>query len=284
MPKFVDVHTHTHFAAYENSKEVIDRALAGGVWVVNVGTQKDTSEGAVKIAEQYQEGVYATIGLHPIHTDKSYHDVKELGGGEAAKDFTSRGEVFDHDYYKKLGANKKVVAIGECGLDYYRLSEETKERQVAAFEAQIKLSHELQKPLMIHCRNGSTSLTTSAFSDLIKILSTSSYVLSPIPGIVHFFTGSVDDANKLKDIGFYFSFGGVTTFTKDYDEQIKTIGIERIVLETDAPYVSPVPFRGKRNEPIYIEHTAKAIAEKLGLSLEEVCQKTTENARKALGI
>src|SRR3989344_2342196 len=113
MPKFIDVHTHTHFAAYENSKEVIDRALAGGVWVVNVGTQKDTSEGAVKIAEQYQEGVYATIGLHPIHTDKSYHDVKELGGGEAAKDFTSRGEVFDHDYYKKLGATKKGVVIGE---------------------------------------------------------------------------------------------------------------------------------------------------------------------------
>ena len=274
MPKFVDVHTHTHFAAYENSEEIIDRSLAAGVWLVNVGTQKDTSKGAVEIAEQYKEGVYATIGLHPIHTDKSYHDIKELGGGDAAKEFTSRGEVFDYDYYKELGASKKVVAIGECGLDYYRLSEETKERQVAAFKAQIKLSHELNKPLMIHCRN--------AFKDLIEVLVSNRK--SVVPGVTHFFTGSVSDAERLKEMGFYFSFGGVTTFTKDYDEQIKTIGIERIVLETDAPYVSPAPFRGKRNEPIYIEYTAKAIADKLGMSADEVEKKTTENARKILNI
>lgn len=272
MPKLIDVHTHTHFAAYENPKEVIDRSLANGVWLINVGTQRDTSAKAVEWAQQYPEGVYAAIGLHPIHTDKSYHDVKELGGGEAAKEFTSRGEVFDYDFYKKLGASPKVVAIGECGLDYYRLSEETKEKQIDAFEAQIQLSHELQKPLMIHCRD--------AFKDLIDLLKVNRQKLNGIPGIIHFFTGTPDDARNLIDLGFSFSFGGVTTFTADYDEAIKTIGIDRIVLETDAPYVSPAPFRGRRNEPVYIEHTARAIAAKLGLSFEEVCEKTTANARR----
>lgn len=276
MPKFIDVHTHTHFAVYENPREVINRALENDVWLVNVGTQRDTSKGGVLLAGEYREGVYAAIGLHPIHTDKSYHDVKELGGGEAAKEFTSRGEEFDYEYYKELGASDKVVAIGECGLDYYRMDESKKELQFRAFEAQIKLSNELQKPLMIHCRD--------AFTDLISILATNRESLVAIPGIIHFFTGSVDDAIKLKEMGFYFSFGGVTTFTNDYDEQIKTIGIDRIVLETDAPYVAPVPFRGKRNEPMYIEHIAQAIADKLGLSVEEVAHKTTLNARKVLNI
>ena len=288
MPKLIDVHTHTHFAAYENSKEVIERALEKDIWLVNVGTQKDTSKGAVEFAEGYSEGVYAAVGLHPTHTDKSYHDAKELGGGEAAKAFTSRGEVFDYEHYKKLGASEKVVAIGECGLDYYRVpqtnadgtqidTESIKDKQKVAFEMQIKLSHELQKPLMIHCRN--------AFPDLIKMLNVNGQLLNvDAPGIVHFFTGSVTDAEKLKEMGFYFSFGGVTTFTNDYDEQIKTIGIERIVLETDAPYVAPVPFRGKRNEPSYIEHVASAIGEKLGISADEVADKTTQNVRKVLGI
>src|SRR3989344_1988529 len=285
MSRLIDVHAHIHFAAYPDSKEVIDRSLAAGVWLVNVGTQRDTSKGAVETAEKYQEGVYAAIGLHPIHTDKSYHDEKELGPSVAeAKEgkggFTSRGEVFDYEYYKKLGVSKKVVAIGECGLDYYRVpqthadgtqtnTEEIQRKQKDAFEAQIKLSHELQKPLMIHCR--------SAFPDLISLLKVNSQKLNVIPGIVHFFTGTPEDAQQLKELGFYFSFGGVTTFTKDYDEAINVIGIDRIVLETDAPYVAPAPFRGKRNEPIYIEHTAKAIADKLGISANEVAEKTTAN-------
>jgi len=102
MPKIIDVHTHTHFAAYKDDmRDVINRALEKDIWLVNVGTQRDTSLGAIKVAEEYKEGVYATIGLHPIHTAESYHDEKELGGGEAAKSFTSRGEEFDADFYVK---------------------------------------------------------------------------------------------------------------------------------------------------------------------------------------
>lgn len=277
MPKFIDVHTHVQFAAYEKDYEaVINNALRDGVWLVNIGTQRDTSAKAVEIAEKYKEGVYATIGLHPIHTEQSYHDSKELGDGEAAKAFTSRGEELDFDYYKKLGVNPKVLGIGECGLDYYRLEEKTKNKQLSALEIQIDLAKELDKPLMIHCRN--------AFHDLIKALKANKSKLKNAPGIIHFFTGSKEDAKALAEIGFYFSFGGVTTFTEDYNEVMKYIGLDRIVLETDAPYVAPVPFRGKRNEPSYIIHTAEALAKTLGVSKEEVAEQTVANTRKIFSV
>jgi len=217
------------------------------------------------------------VGLHPIHTAESYHDEKELGGGDAAKTFTSRGEEFDAEVYMELASHPKVVAIGECGLDYYRLDEATKDMQEKVFEAHIVLAKEVGKPLMIHCRD--------AFPDLIKVLKTNKTELkNDSPGIIHFFTGSVDDARELLGLGFYFSFGGVVTFTKDYNEAIRFITLDRIVLETDAPYVAPIPFRGKTNEPAYIIHTANKIAELLDESIEKVQEKTTENARKVLNI
>lgn len=277
MPKLIDVHTHVHFAAYENDmREVINRALEEETWLVNVGTQFHTSEDAIKIAEEYDEGVYATVGLHPIHTTKSYHDEKELGGGDSAMAFTSRGEEFDKNVYKKLAEHQKVLAIGECGLDYYRLDEATKEKQAVVFVKQIELAREVGKPLMIHCRE--------AFPDLIKVLQKNKNKLKEKAGIAHFFTGSVEDSKTLKELGFYFSLGGVVTFARDYDNAIKEIGLERIVLETDAPYVAPTQFRGKRNEPSYVKYIAKKIAEILGEDLERVEKQTTDNARAVLGI
>ncbi len=274
-PKLIDVHTHIQFAAYDSDMaEVIDRSLKSDTWLINVGTQQDTSSKAVEVANLYKEGVYATVGLHPIHTEKSYHDIKELGEGESAKDFTSRGELFDYDFYKNLGADPKVLAIGECGLDYYRLEETTRVKQLKTFEAQMNLSFELKKPLMIHCRN--------AFRDLIDFMVEKKNLLNDMPGIIHFFTGTPEDAAELMELGFYFSFGGVTTFTRDYDATIKKIGLDRIVLETDAPYVTPTPFRGKRNEPSYLINTAKAIGGVLDIAEEIVAEKTTENARKVL--
>src|SRR3990167_6037818 len=180
MPKLVDVHSHVQFAAYGGDGDaVIKRALDENIWIVNVGTQKDTSWAGVVMAEGYKEGVYAAIGLHPIHTTKSYHDTKELGGGDVAAAFTSKGEKFDFDFYKELGKNKKVVAVGECGLDYYRLDQETKGKQIEAFEAQIELAKVIEKPLMIHCRE--------AFDDLIEVLKKNKNSLSKdYPGINHF--------------------------------------------------------------------------------------------------
>ena len=278
MPKLIDVHSHVQFVAYEGERnEVIKRALDEDIWIVNVGTQKDTSWAGVVLAEGYREGVYATIGLHPIHTTKSYHDAKELEGGDAAKAFTSKGEEFDFDFYKELGKNKKVVAIGECGLDYYRLDKETKEKQIEVFEAQITLAKEIGKPLMIHCRD--------AFGDLIEVLRRNkASLLGDYPGINHFFAGSIENAKNLMDLGFYFSFGGVLTFTRDYDNLVKYIGLERIVLETDAPYITPHPYRGKRNEPLFVKYTAEKLAEILGESIEKIHTQTTENAIKVLSL
>lgn len=276
-PKFFDVHTHTQFAAFnEDADIVIQRALDAGVWMINVGTQKDTSIKAIELAYKYLEGVYAAVGLHPVHTEKSYHDAKELGGfpesGEGG--FTSRGEEFDPKFYRKLSQDSKVVAIGECGLDYYRLGSETKEKQKKVFLQQIELAEEVKKPLMIHCRQ--------AFSDLISILQTTSYKLQP--SIVHFFSGTKDDAKKLLDLGFSFSFGGVITFAREYDEVIQYIPLARITFETDAPYVAPIPFRGKRNEPLHVIEVVKKIAELKNFSVEEAAQKTTENARLLFGV
>ena len=276
--RFFDVHTHVQFAAFKDDrKEVLERALKNDVWVVNVGTQRDTSESALELAEKYPEGVWAAVGLHPIHADKIYHNAEELGGGEAALEFTSRGEEFDYDYYKKLAENHKVVAIGECGLDYYRLSADTKKKQKEIFEKQIALSNEIKKPLMVHCRE--------AFADLIEILSEQR---SSVAGIVHFFSGTTENAGKLMDLGFSFSFGGVLTFppkadqpragTQNYGKLIKRIPLDRILLETDAPYVAPVPYRGKRNEPAYVIEVAKKIAEIKDLTLEEVAVLTFQNA------
>ena len=268
--RFFDAHTHVQFAAFKDDrKEVLERALKNDVWVVNVGTQRDTSESALELAEKYPEGVWAAVGLHPIHADKSYHNAEELGGGEAALEFTSRGEEFDYDYYKKLAENHKVVAIGECGLDYYRLSADTKKKQKEIFEKQIALSNEIKKPLMIHCRE--------AFADLIEILSEQR---SSVAGIVHFFSGTTENAGKLMDLGFSFSFGGVLTFARDYDKVVKYIPMGRVLLETDAPYVAPVPYRGKRNEPSYVIEVAKKIAEIKDLTLEEVAVLTFQNAER----
>ena len=175
-----------------------------------------------------------------------------------------------------MAERPKVVAIGECGFDYYRLGEETKEKQKAVFLQQIELASEIKKPLMIHCRQ--------AFGDLVEVLNSKFQILNSPPGIVHFFSGTKDDAQNLLDMGFSFSFGGVITFARDYDEVIKYIPLERISLETDAPYVAPVPYRGKRNEPAYIVEVARKIAELKNTSLEEVAMITFENSRRAFNM
>lgn len=273
QPYLFDVHTHVQFAAFKNDyKAVIQRVLDKNIWLVNIGTQKDTSVRAVEIAENFPQGVYAVIGLHPIHTEKSCHDKQELGG---EKGLTSREELFDYEYYKNLAKSPKVVAIGECGLDYYRtknLELRTKQKQKRAFMQQIELANEVKKPLMIHCRN--------AFEDLIGILS-SSFLNSKFssPGVIHFFSGTLTDAKKLLELGFSFTFGGVITFVRDYDEVIKYLPLERILLETDAPYVAPIPYRGKRNEPVFVEETAKKLAAIKNINIDTVAEKTTQNAR-----
>lgn len=247
MPEFIDIHSHLNFAAFDaDREEVTKRAHEAGVWVINVGTQQDTSRIAIELAEKYKKGVYAIVGLHPIHSDKSYHDVKELG--EGGKEFTSRGEVYDISYYRELTKHPKVVAIGECGLDFYRLTPETKKKQEENFVQQIALANKVGKPLMLHVRQ--------AYKDAYGFLKAH----AKVPANLHFFAGTWEEAKLFLDLGYMFSFTGVITFAREYDEVIKNLPLDRIMSETDCPYVTPAPWRGKRNEPLYVKEVVKAIS------------------------
>jgi TatD DNase family protein len=272
--KYFDAHTHINFAAYADDREAtLLRANDAGVAMNVVGTQLDTSKEAVALA-QLHDHVYATIGLHPIHTSKSFHDAQELGDG--GKEFTSRGELFDMVSYELLGKNPRVIAIGECGLDYYRADESTKGVQTKAFIEHIELANALGKPLMLHIRSGSGN----AYEDALEVLKTH----AKVPGDVHFFAGDWQTAKKFLDLGFTLSFTGVITFTHDYDEVVRNAPLEQLLSETDAPYVTPAPHRGKRNESAYVEYVVKAIAGIRGEDEESVRVQLLANAARLFSI
>ena len=291
IPKFMDVHGHVNFVAYKDDREdAIKRALDAGVWVAVVGTQKDTSLEAVSLAEKYKEGVYAIIGLHPIHIGASYHDEEELG--EGGKEFTSRGEVFDTTIYRSMASHPKVIAIGECGLDFFRIENQESgiKIQEEAFIRQIDLAIEVKKPLMLHLRNGSGR---SAYSEAFKILDSRFSIRdsSALRGDLHFYAGSIEEAKPFLDIGFNFSFTGAITFPPrkgelkgSYDDVIKYLPLNRIMAETDCPYLTPVPNRGKRNEPFYVSGVVKKIAEIRGEDFEKVRGQILENSLKFFGL
>ncbi len=271
MFDYIDVHSHVNFVAFDaDREETIKRALDNGVYVINVGTQVDTSKKAIEMAEKYEKGVYAIIGLHPVHTDKSFHDEKELG--EGGKEFTSRGEVFDEKAYLDMAKHPKVVGIGECGLDYYRLELESERKQREAFSTQINVANESGKPLMLHVRNGSDK---SAYRDALAILKSE----AKVKGDFHFFAGNWDEAKEILDAGFNLSFTGVITFARNYDEVVKNVPLNRIMSETDCPYVTPAPFRGKRNEPMHVREVVKKIAEIRGENFEIVRRQLVQNAK-----
>lgn len=270
---FFDAHTHVHFPAYDGDTEaVLGRAKEAGVKMITVGTQTSTSESAIEFAKNNPGVVWATVGFHPGHLAEDWHfDVNEQS--EAVR------EEFDIDKLKELAANEEVVAIGECGLDYFRLETDdltSKDRQKKAFMEQIYLAKDVNKPLMIHCRD--------AFGDLIDILEANRDALLEFPGVIHFFSGDIEEAQTLLDMGFSFTFGGVITFSCDYDEVIKFLPPENILSETDAPYVTPAPYRGKRNEPAYVVEVVKKLAELKNLTVEEVARIIAQNVERIFGI
>ena len=196
-----DCHCHTQFEAFKDDwKATIGRAQAAGVSIINVGTQRDTSAKAVEIAHQYEKGVYASVGVHPIHTSQSHHDEAELGGGEAAKAFNSRGEKFDYEFYLNLARDPKVVALGECGLDYYRVTDNSqlttdnwKQKQKEVFSQHVKIAQETGKALMIHCRPSKG--TDDAYEDLLDLITNYNLPIT-FPKILHFYVGSVAMTQK----------------------------------------------------------------------------------------
>ncbi len=277
-PTFIDIHAHTNFTIFDADRDVvIKRALDAGVWMINIGTQEDTSKKAVEMTQEFPVGVYALVGLHPIHVNPSFHDKEEIG--DDSKGFTSRGEDFNPDVYRKLikEGGKKVVGIGECGLDYYRNpSDEERKRQISAFKAQIELAIECDLSLMLHIRSGEGG---NAYKDVLDILKPYKKIHGDkLRGDTHFFAGTVEDAKEFLALGFYLSFTGVVTFAKQYKELVLATPIDRIMSETDCPYVAPVPERGKRNEPSFVTHIADKILGIKELNLEEGRKKLVENA------
>lgn len=279
----IDTHAHINFNDFKgDSKDVIKRALDSDVWMINVGAEKTTSERAVNIAEEYKEGVYAGVGLHPSHLVEQ--DVEYEENGELVK-YKSKPEEFDYDFYLNLAKNEKVVGIGECGLDYYHSPQSEisnlknknwKEKQKDVFAKHLKLSKEVGKPIIIHCRE--------AHDDLLEILRAE--VKLP-RGVMHFFGGSDawENVQKYLEMGFYISFAGMVTFPKySHIENIGRLPMDRILVETDCPYVAPVPHRGKRNEPAYVKYTVQKIAEIRGVLFDEIAEQTTKNARELFGI
>lgn len=267
----IDTHAHLNFKDFKDDfSEVIDRALKNDIWMVNVGSEFSTSERAVELAQEYKKGVHASVGLHPIHL--SAHPFHEQVDEHEDVEFTPRSEKFEKEKYKELAKSKKVVAIGEVGLDYFH-NKENKELQKKVFGEQIDLACELGLPVIVHCRD--------AYQDTLEILNARKKIHGKkLHGIAHSFLGKLSYAKEYNKLGFLLGFNGIITFARDYDKVIKETAIENIVVETDCPYLAPLPFRGKRNEPLYVEYVAEKIAEIKKMSTEEVSKKTTENNQK----
>ncbi len=272
----IDTHCHLNFNAYKDDlDQVIQRTLDAGMRVINIGSQSTTSQRAVEMAKQYPGKFFAAIGLHPLHLFETFVDKDEVD-----IPFKTRKEDFDVAFYSELAKEKGVVAMGECGVDYYRVPDGVDPsifvaRQKEVFLQQVAFAQERDLPLVLHTR-AHPKEPTKAYDDLLTLLQHAGYNR----GVVHCYTGDVDTARKFVDAGCLISFTGIITFpnaTKLLDV-VRFVPLDRMMVETDAPYLAPQPKRGQRNEPLYVQHVAEKIAEVKGIALEEVVRQTTANA------
>jgi len=277
----IDSHAHLDFKEFDKDREEVIRRFfeSGGKKIINVGCDLKSSARSIALAEKY-ENIFASVGVHP-------HDADTFDAGALKK-------------LEELAASQKVVAVGEIGLDYFR-NLSPKEKQIEAFKAQLELAENHKKPVIIHCR--------AAHVELMEILK--NYKTTGWRGETHCFLGSWLIAEELLRLGFYIGFTGAITYAKKVStislegeplnlawgkplvvsevepeifKVIKNMPIDRILIETDCPYLAPMPHRGERNEPSYVKYVAEKIAEIKGISIEEVEKATSENARKLFGI
>lgn len=276
--RYIDTHAHLNLRAFTDDVAVVaTRCAEEGVAVFNVGTKESTSKKAVELAEQY-EHCYAIIGLHPIQTVPGFHDTKETG--EGAEPFQSKGEQFNPDFYESLVSHPKVIGIGECGFDYWHCPPETFAVQEENFIAQIQFANKHQLPLMIHTRGpkpGEESPTgRSVYLDVYETLRQ----YAKVPFNVHFYAGTIAEAEKFFELGGTVSFTGVITFAKVYEEVVQALPLDRMHAETDCPYVAPVPHRGKRAEPWMVQAVYEKIAAIRGEDEEQVREQLLQNAKQ----
>jgi TatD DNase family protein len=259
----VDTHAHLDFDKFDDDRQaVIDRALAAGVAaIVNVGVDVASSQRAVALAAQHPS-IYAAVGMHP-------HDAKKLDGGALAE-------------LRQLAQAPKVVAVGEIGLDFYRdLSPRDVQRR--AFQAQLAWAAKLGKPVIIHDRN--------AHAEVMDILAGwASGVRDPglagRLGVLHTFSGDRAMAEQAIDLGFYISISGPVTYknARELPEIARNVPLDRLLIETDCPFLAPHPYRGKRNQPAYVRLVAERIAELRGMHIDDFAEATTANARRLFDI
>ena len=270
----IDTHAHLDFENFnEDREEVISRAFDNGVKnIINIGVDLETSQKSIELAEKH-DGVFASVGIHPEYFTKGNQE--------------EQGNWVDE--LKKIAKHKKVVAIGETGLDYFShtgeiITSTQKENQQAGFLAQIELARELNLPVIVHCRN--------AWSDLYEIIS--KFLRSDLKNkkfVLHCYSGEKNDTEKfLKIPNIYFSFSGNITYPKPANraeklaEAVRMIPLDRIMLDSDSPFLAPQAMRGKRNEPAYIRYIVEKIAEIKGISGADVERITDLNAIKFFGI
>lgn len=274
LPLLFDTHSHLNFNVFKNdSLKIIKECLDDKVWTILVGSQFDTSKRALEYAQKYDYGIYCSVGLHPAHLKEMKIDESE---SDSLLKFKTRAEKFDPDKYKNLIIKDKTVAIGEIGLDYiFDIKESDKKLQEEEFVKQIYFALDYKLPVIIHCRDAYKNLTSILYAEFKN---------KNLRGVAHFFSGTLNDAKKFLDLGFYLSFSGPITFAPDRDESIKYAPLDKILIETDSPYAAPAPFRGKRNIPIYVKFVAQRISEIRGITFEEVSQITTQNALELFNI
>jgi len=250
----IDSHAHLEMRDFDRDRnEVIGRATQAGIdLIITVGTTVSDCEKAVLIASQY-ETVYAAIGIHP-------HEVKDI-------------DEATYNDLKRLAKAEKIVAYGEIGLDFFR-NLSPKDVQIRRFGEQLELANEMGLPIIIHDRESHKETL-----DMLR-------GWKGKQGVVHCFSGDYIMAGKCVDMGFYISIPGAVTFgrSEKLQEVVRRLPITCLLLETDAPYLTPHPNRGKRNEPAYVVHTARKVAEIKGLSFEHVASVSSQNARSLFGI
>jgi len=273
--KLFDAHCHLQLPQFDaDRKEVLASMQESGVGAVVIGTDYETSKDGIELAEKHNF-LWASVGLHPNDPPVDSGQAPHLH--------------FDISKYEELARHPRVVAIGECGLDYFRSGGAPKERaapsavaerarQKERFEKQITLALKIGKPLIIHCRN--------AHDDMLEILSSYSAELEGkgVAAIIHFFTGSGELAQKYLDLGCYLSFPGPITYTNMYDESIRVCPLERMLIETDAPFAAPVPYRGKRSVPAYVVEVAKKIAAVKNMPIEKMVVQIILNSQRVFGL
>lgn len=257
----IDSHAHLNFEEFKNDwQQIITDCQKKDIWLINVGAQLETSKIALEIANQYDRGVYAAVGLHPIHVAGSNFHPEEFA---------------EQEYRKLIGSSKKVVAIGETGFDFFH-NDKNFEQQKEIFLKHLDLAKEFNLPIILHGRNSKDG-NKDAYQEILQVIKR--YSDRAIKGVIHCYGGTLQEAKKFLDQGYYIGFTGVITFPKTdkLAAIVKEIPLEKILIETDCPFLAPEPYRGKRNQPQYVRFVAKKIAEIKQIQYNKVIKQTSQN-------